>query len=236
LNIPEDRDWGKDKRPVINISWFDAINFCNWLSEKVGYQKVYSFLSEEHILEFNRFHKYEDIESFEVFCRKIVKFDRKANGFRLPIEFEWEYAARERGKDIRFGNGKDFARYNEISFDCSLSSKNNYSTVGEDNKRTKKVGSYEPNKLGLYDMSGNIKEWCWDIDFEYDIEETTEDINYKYTYNPPPGIEIWSKLKRCLRGGSWRSPPQYIRCVSRSHEKPSNTDDTIGFRVARNAD
>ena len=136
---PEDKGWGRGKRPVINVNWFDAVEYCNWRSQQEGLQQVYQINNTQ------------------------VDADWNAKGYRLPTEAEWEYAARAAGKKVRFGNGKDIADPKEINFDGSASDKKNYSVVGEYREKTVSVGSLNsPNALGLHDMSGNVLEWCWD--------------------------------------------------------------------------
>ncbi len=81
---------------------------------------------------------------------------------RLPTEAEWEYAARERGKKIRFGTGKNTVGPDEANFDARSKCKKSYSRVGTYRGQTVAVGSFSPNGLGIYDMSGNVYEWCQD--------------------------------------------------------------------------
>ncbi|MCB1048939.1 MAG: SUMF1/EgtB/PvdO family nonheme iron enzyme, partial [Calditrichaeota bacterium] len=136
LDKPGDEGFGRGRRPVINISWFDAVAYCNWLSEQAELKPVYTIKGEK------------------------VTANWQANGYRLPTEAEWEYAAREGGKEVRFGNGKDNADPKEINFNGSES--HEYSVVGDFRAKTTPVGSFPPNALGLYDVSGNVYEWCWD--------------------------------------------------------------------------
>ena len=143
---PFDHDYGRGRHPVINVSWLDAVAYCNWLSLQHGLRPVYA------------------IEG------GAVSADWSANGFRLPTEAEWEYAAREGGKKVRFGNGKDTANPTMINFESHPSLQTSYSMAGESRNRPLPVGSFAPNSLGLYDMSGNVWEWCWDRSAPYPRE------------------------------------------------------------------
>jgi len=144
-------------------------------------------------------------------------------GKRLPTEAEWEYAAREGGKDVRFGNGKDIADPNEINFDGRSQYKKSYSISGVYCERTTPVASFAPNALGMYDMSGNVWEWCADW---YD-----ENYYKKSPERNPKGPS--SGQLRVLRGGSWGSEPRGLRCADRYGYSPVNWYYFLGFRCVR---
>jgi len=143
---------------------------------------------------------------------------------RLPTEAEWEYAAREGGKAVLFGNGKIVADPSEINFNASNSHKQAYSVAGEDREKTVPVGSLQsPNALGLHDMSGNVWEWCSDwYGSDY------------YTYSPTsnPSGPTYGPL-RVMRGGSWSSSPQDCRVACRGLSAPGTRVALVGFRLAR---
>ncbi len=204
---PDDEGWGRGNRPVINVSWFDAVAYCNWLSEQQGYEPVYELEGEEMV----------NVNWNDTWNTK---------GYRLPTEAEWEYAARGGGQKVRFGNGEDIARASEINFDASENYKKLYSEVGPYRGQTVPVGSLNsPNGLGLHDMSGNVYEWCWDwysrIYYENPIEQD------------PKGLDLGSD--RVHRGGGWASPPQYCRAAFRGNSRPAYRDGSIGFRLARSS-
>ena len=135
---PKDSGWGRGRRPVVRVSWEDAVAYCNWRSKQEGLKEVYTL----------------NISSGK------LTVNWGANGYRLPTEAEWEYAAREEGKKVRFGNGEDIAAPTKINFDASV--RQRYSVEGASKKKTLSVGSFSPNILGINDMSGNVWEWCWE--------------------------------------------------------------------------
>jgi len=141
---------------------------------------------------------------------------------RLPTEAEWEYAARERGKKVRFGNGKDLADPSQMNFDASAAHKESYSRVGDFRARSVPVASFAPNALGLYDMSGNVWEWCSDYDKGHYYRNSPE--------RNPQGPE--KGYFRVFRGGSWRDPPEYIRTTVRINHYPGDGYYYHGFRLA----
>ena len=147
---------------------------------------------------------WNDVQQF------IEKFNDQTDGkYRLPTEAEWEYACRERGEKVRYGMGKDTISYSDANY---------YRNVF----KTTPVGSYAPNALGLYDMSGNLWEWVSDwYDSDY----------YKNSPKNNPQASNTGSF-RVVRGGSWNSYPRYLRCASRDKNKPSDSGASQGFRLA----
>jgi len=182
---PPDSGFGRGIRPVIDASWYDAVEYCNWLSEKEGLTPCYSGSGENISCNFN------------------------ANGYRLPTEAEWEYAARG-------GNNHDGYEY---------SGSNTAGDVGwyysNSGSETHPVGGKSPNSLGLYDMSGNVWEWCWDW-YGGDYYSSTSLVD-------PEGPDSGSY--RVLRGGSWDGNTGYLRCDGRNWIYPTGTCYCYGFRV-----
>jgi formylglycine-generating enzyme required for sulfatase activity len=141
--------------------------------------------------------------------------------FRLPTEAEWEYAARERGRKVRFGNGKDVADPREMNFSPDFEDwEEEYSVAGVDREQTTPVKKFPPNALGLYDISGNILECCSDWHGNYPTEPQQN----------PKGPHAGSF--RVTRGGSWLSIPQYCRVSDRGSTSPGYRCDDLGFRLA----
>ncbi len=213
---PSDNGWGRDKRPVINVHWYDAVEYCNWRSKQEGLQQVYTI--EQSRKDANNKSSSDDVK-WTVTC------NWAANGYRLPTEAEWEYAARGGGKKVRFGNGQDIARASQINFDASASYKKDYSETGTYRSKTVEVGSLNsPNALGLHDMSGNVWEWCWDW---YGDKYYGESSNSRDPRGPTSG------QYRVVRGGSWNSNPNNCRAADRSRLNPSLRDNYFGFRLVR---
>jgi formylglycine-generating enzyme required for sulfatase activity len=144
-------------------------------------------------------------------------------GCRLPTEAEWEYAAREGGKKVRFGNGKDIADPSEINFNGSTEYKKPYSVCGLFRRQTRPVWRFSPNSLGLYDMSGNVWEWCSDWYGEKYYESSP-------SFNPQGPS---SGSNRVLRGGSWDDAPWGVVCTIRGRNYTGIQVNYFGFRVAR---
>jgi len=146
--------------------------------------------------------------------------------YRLSTEVEWEYAARECGKKVRFGNGTNIADPKELNFYVSEKYKQPYSVTGINRKKTTPVDTFKPNALGLYDMSGNVWEWCAD-DRHNDYSGAPQ--HYSAWIDNPRGAF------RVLRGGSWNSEAQYCRSTTRGSGKPDYRSLSVGFRLALSA-
>lgn len=184
------------KYAVENCTWFEALKFCNKLSEMYNYECVYSVDGKTNPDTWGQ-------------TPSNVMFDSSADGFRLPTEAEWEFAASERNY-----------RPNYIH-----SGSDSSNVVGFFDKELHPVAQKKPNNLGLYDMSGNVLEWCWDwYGKNYPITEQ---------YNPTGNT---SGEDRILRGGSYKTPDGKCSITFRSHEEPQVPHDFVGFRVARKSD
>jgi len=192
--------------PVVCVSWMDAVNYCNWLSTKEGLPIAYDAKSGD-LLDANG-QPTTDVT--------------KVRGYRLPTEAEWEYAARERGRKVRFGNGQDVARLAEMNFKAS-EAQFEYAEKGKVRVKTVPVGSYKPNSLGLYDMSGNVWEWCSDIVGRYPDKPQTNPYQQKGLMGP----------RRAARGGPWAGDASMARVSARMGWVANDRCNNIGFRIAR---
>ena len=209
---PSDVGWGRGKHPVINVDWYDAVEYCNWRSQKE--KKSLAYTIDKSRRDPNNFSN-EDQKKW------LIRRVATANGYRLPTEAEWEYAARDGGKETRFGNGKDIADPAEMNFDATRAYKRDYSVVGEYRGKTVEVASLgSPNTLGLYDLSGNVWEWCSDW---YGIYPTFADTN-------PVGAV--TGLYVVQRGGNWSKSSLCCRATYRHIGMPTARDGHAGFRVA----
>jgi formylglycine-generating enzyme required for sulfatase activity len=167
--------------------------------------------------------KGDDLPVEGVTWNEAMEYCRK-RGKRLPTEAEWEYAARNWGKDVRFGTGTNRISPDIANFNSTRIFKKHYSDVGEYRKNPAPVGSFKPNDHWLYDMSGNVWEWVAD---RYAKDYYSESPN-----DNPKGPE--SGESRVLRGGSWVNGPVDIRASNRRRGNPDWKHRDIGFRCVRN--
>lgn len=196
-----------DLHPVVCVSWYDAVQFCNWRSRREGLEPCYGG------------------ERDSVTC------DFGANGYRLPTEAEWEYAARSRGKKIKYawgdsmpfiegrpaGNTRDEAAHREWDItDYWIGYDDGYA-------RTAPVGSFAPNELGIYDIGGNVYEWCWDW-YDERFYETSPIEN-------PTGAPT-GEMRAC-RDAGFACAIRHECVASRGLGKPTLAFSWGGFRIAR---
>ncbi|WP_428262361.1 formylglycine-generating enzyme family protein [Haliangium sp.] len=181
-----------DDRPVNNVNWFDAVRFCNAVSQRHGLTPCYRIEGDGS-------------ESAVTWV--------SSQGYRLPTEAEWEYACRA-GTRTRWSFGDDPEHLDEHAW---------YDGNAEGEPHP--VGRKAPNPWGLYDMHGNLWEWCWDWYGEYraaDPEQPQTD---------PQGPEAGSG--RVLRGGSFFYWARITRCANRFRIWPKNRGRDDGFRCVR---
>ncbi|HHV37557.1 MAG TPA: SUMF1/EgtB/PvdO family nonheme iron enzyme [Candidatus Cloacimonetes bacterium] len=176
-----------DNLPVQYVSWYDAIEYCNKRSIKEGLMPCYSGSGDD------------------------ITCNWEADGYRLPTEAEWEYAARGGNKS----RGYKYAGSNTLD-DVAWCKSNSQNKIHP-------IGQKSPNELGIYDMSGNVCEWCWDwYDASYYSKSPKRD---------PHGPD--SGKSKILRGGSWEFSDGTCRVAKRYPIHPLNCDSYLGFRVVR---
>jgi len=189
---------------VNQISWFDAVAYCNWLSEQEGIPK------DQWCYEPNKDGKYED-------GMKMASDYLKRTGYRLPTEAEWEYACRA-GADTGYSLGESAELLHKYAwFDANCMGK------------CHPVGSLKSNDLGLFDMHGNEWEWCHDMYVQY-----FETKDNKVIADTEGTTKIFTNNRRVLRGGSFGNPPSDLRSANRHiHSEPWVRFYTHSFRPAR---
>ncbi len=192
--------------PVESVSWLDAVRFCNAKSAEAGLTPVYAIDGET------------------------VTWDRGANGYRLPTEAEWEYACRA-GTVTPFNTihatGPEEANYyghypyeiEENYFDDSVLE----TRPGRYRQTTVEVNSFDPNPWGLYNMHGNVNEWCWDLYGAYDLTSTVD----------PTGAATGTR--RVYRGGGWNDFGKNLRSAYRAAGELNMASYNLGLRLVRSA-
>ena len=197
------------------MSWCDAVIFANKLSELEGLEPAYQLPSGF------------SMSMSDDQCRELdgrVFWRESANGYRLPTESEWEYAARAGSRDRYAGtNSDDPCDYANVG-NPSAKEAFGWSTAFscEDGAQVlAPVGSYRPNGWGLYDMTGNVWEWCWDLYGAYPTSASVDPVG------------AGSGSVRVGRGGSWLSGPSDVRVADRLRRRPSSARNNLGLRLAR---
>ncbi|WP_327388790.1 formylglycine-generating enzyme family protein [Streptomyces sp. NBC_01207] len=182
-------DGGQDggRLPAHSVSWWDAIRYCNALSRQEGLTPAYHLPRTADTADGGDGGDGGDGEEGH------ITWDRDADGYRLPTEAEWEHACRAGTTGPRYGPLDDIAWHR-----------------GNSGERIHEVGGRRPNPWGLYDMLGNVWEWCWDV------------------YDP----EVYGSY-RVLRGGGWFDEHWSCRASVRRRSHPTLRIEDVGLRLAR---
>ncbi|MDR3343665.1 MAG: SUMF1/EgtB/PvdO family nonheme iron enzyme [Treponema sp.] len=184
-----------DNLPVERVSWYDAVEYCNARSRTEGLTLGYTISGSGN--------------------NRMVTWNRNANGYRLPTEAEWEYACRA-GTTTPFSTGSTITT-NQANYNGNYPYNGN--VKGTYREKMTAVDSFAANAWGLYDMHGNVWEWCWDWYGNYGGGAQTD----------PMGASSGSY--RVVRGGSWNANGRYLRSAYRNYHTPSNRSHTLGFRL-----
>ncbi len=212
---------GDPLRPVETVTWFDAVLYCNVRSKENNFDTVYSYTSLKL-----------DTVYYPTLTTDSVKMDTgktclgmeglainyAKNGFRLPTEAEWEYACRAAGT-TDFYWGRNYPPITQA--DTFAIDSNAVWYVNSTNGTTQPVAGKRRNAFGLYDMAGNVWEWCNDWYGSYTGESQTS------PGGPGTGIS------RVLRGGSWSDLDPFLRSANRYESDPGTRSGNVGFRCVR---
>jgi formylglycine-generating enzyme required for sulfatase activity len=211
-----------DDYPIYHVNWYEILVFCNTLSEMEGLTPAYAIDGDTDVFWWGALPTSNNGALQALW--NTVEIVAGSNGYRLPTEFQWEYACRAGTTTPWHSAATEDDETNPVTDYAWI--QQNTGKSGEPNYATQPVGTRKPNAWGLYDMHGNVKEWCWD---RYGT--------YPTALTDPFGV--WSTgYNRVIRGGTWNASARYTRSAYRGDGKTTTAygysrSQTVGFRLAR---